>query len=29
MWFMPLSVTLEMKRTRSSWSLRIRVQFVL
>ena len=28
MWFIPISVTLEMKRTRKSWTLVFRVQFV-
>jgi len=29
MWFLPVSVTLEMKRTRTSWLLVIRVHFIL
>jgi len=28
MWFLPVSVTLEMKRTRTSWTLVIRVRFI-
>ena len=26
MWFLPLSITLEMKRTRSTWQLLLRIQ---
>ncbi len=26
-WYLPLSITLEVKRTRTSWQLTIRVQF--
>jgi len=29
MWYLPLSITLEMKRTRTSWQLRFRVRFIL
>ncbi len=29
MWYLPLSITLEMKKTRSSWSLILRVQFTI
>ncbi|MBA8876662.1 hypothetical protein FHW16_000344 [Phyllobacterium myrsinacearum] len=29
MWYLPLSITLEMKRTRTSWSLVIRVRFII
>lgn len=29
MWFIPFSVTLEMKRTRTSWRLHIRVRFII
>ncbi|PWV86663.1 hypothetical protein DEV92_11555 [Phyllobacterium myrsinacearum] len=28
MWYLPLSITLEMKKTRSSWSLILRVHFI-
>ncbi|TDQ35900.1 hypothetical protein DEV91_101383 [Phyllobacterium brassicacearum] len=28
MWFLPLRVTLEMKKTRTSWQLVIRVHFI-
>ena len=28
MWLMPISVALELKRTRTSWTLTIRVQFI-
>jgi len=27
-WYLPLSITLEMKRTRTSWQLTIRIQFI-
>ena len=26
MWFLPLSITLEMKRTRSTWQLLLRIR---
>jgi hypothetical protein len=29
MWFLPLSITLDVKRTRTTWQVRIRVQFWL
>jgi hypothetical protein len=29
MWFLPLSITLEMKRTRKGWRLLLRVQFFI
>ncbi|PWV86664.1 hypothetical protein DEV92_11556 [Phyllobacterium myrsinacearum] len=29
MWYLPLSITLEVKRTRTSWTLVIRVQFTI
>lgn len=29
MWLLPISLTLEMKRTRTSWTLTIRVQFMV
>ncbi len=29
MWYLPLSITLEVKKTRSSWSLILRVQFTI
>lgn len=28
MWYIPLSITLEMKKTRNSWLLIIRVNFI-
>lgn len=28
MWYLPLSITLEMKRTRTSLQLTIRIQFI-
>ncbi|SDP04159.1 hypothetical protein SAMN05443582_103238 [Phyllobacterium sp. OV277] len=28
MWYLPLSITLEMKKTRTSWQLVIRVNFI-
>ena len=28
MWFLPLSITLEMKRTRSTWQFLLRVQLI-
>lgn len=27
MWYLPLSITLDVKRTRTTWLVRIRVQF--
>ena len=29
MWYLPLSVTLEVKKTRTSWSLVVRISFSL
>lgn len=29
MWFIPLSITLDMKRTRTRWQVTVRVQFML
>jgi hypothetical protein len=29
MWFLPLSITLDVKRTRTTWQVTIRVQFWL
>ncbi len=28
MWFLPLTVTLEVKRTRSGWQVTLRAQFI-
>lgn len=29
MWFIPVSVTLEMKKTRKHWRVTVRVQFII
>lgn len=29
MWYLPLSITLELQKTRTSWTLKVRVSFAL